>query len=210
MENPMKQNRAEREIRHGDIQLREDTIQQGENEYYVLEGTPVVFDQMTQLGKGLDGSPIFEILEKDCFNEADISDVVFNVNHGEGNHAVARTRNKTLSLEVREDGVHCTVLLDKNNPRCVQVYRDVKSGLLDKMSFAFTIADETFDEENNCYHVRKIGKVYDVSAVEFPAYGTTSISARRISEAVAEREKAVAKKLQEKKELLIRRINRNL
>lgn len=49
-----------------------------------------------------------------------------------------------------------------------------------------------------------------MSAVEFPAYGTTSISARRASEAVAEREKAVALKVEMKKELLIRKIDRSL
>lgn len=201
--------RNEREVRYGSIQFREESEKEDRG-YYILEGNPVVFDQKTCLGQGWDGNDIYEVMEKDCFKDADISDVVFNVNHGEGNHAVARTRNGTLSLETRDDGVHCTIKLDKSNPRCVQVYKDVKSGLLDKMSFAFTIKEESYDKEERCYHVRKIDKVYDVSAVEFPAYGTTSISARRASEAVAERKRAVAREVETKKELLIRKIVRSL
>ena len=153
---------------------------------------------------------IYEVIEADAFNQTDISDVVFNVNHGDGNHAVARTRNNTLKLDKQDDGIHCTVYLDKSNPRCVQVYKDVSSGLLDRMSFAFTIKDEEFDKNENCYHIKSIDKVFDVSAVEFPAYESTSISARRISSAVAERELAVAKNLETKRELLLKRIERNL
>lgn len=202
----------EREIRYGSIQVREAEIpSENDSDFYVLEGTPIVFNQKTKLGKNpFSGSDIYEIIEPTALDSADLTDVVFNVNHGEGNHAVARTRNNTLQLTKEADGLHCRVLLDKDNPRCVQVYKDVKSGLLDKMSFAFTIREESFDKEESCYHVRAIDKVYDVSAVEFPAYDTTSISARRASEAVAERERAVALALEAKREVLLKKINRNL
>lgn len=202
----------EREIRYGSIQVREAEIpSENDSDFYVLEGTPIVFNQKTKLGKNpFSGSDIYEIIEPTALVSADLTDVVFNVNHGEGNHAVARTRNNTLQLTKEADGLHCRVLLDKDNPRCVQVYKDVKSGLLDKMSFAFTIREESFDKEESCYHVRAIDKVYDVSAVEFPAYDTTSISARRASEAVAERERAVALALEAKREVLLKKINRNL
>lgn len=202
----------EREIRYGSLQVREiENEQEPSGQFYELDGTPIVFNQKTRLGRDMwSDKDIYEIIEPTALDSADLTDVVFNVNHGEGNHAVARTRNSTLQLSKETDGLHCRVLLDKDNPRCVQVYKDVKSGLLDKMSFAFTIKEESFDESEHCYHVRAIDKVYDVSAVEFPAYDTTSISARRASEAVAERERAVALALEAKREALLKQINRNL
>lgn len=177
----------DREIRFGvwNISKRSEDEEKKESEddgYYHLEGKAVCFDDPTvlytkeQTGNDFD---ISEVMEKDCFNEADISDVVLNVNHGEGNFGVARTRNKTLELDIRDDGVYINAKLKKDNPRCEQFYRDVSDGLLDRMSFAFTIDDEEYDEESHTYHVRKVGKVYDVSAVEFPAYGNTSISTTR-------------------------------
>lgn len=214
---PQKKKINEREIRFADIILREEpTSEQPEGEeqpedsgYYELVGTPIVFNQKTKLGN-FDEMEIYEVMEPDCFDDADISDVVFNVNHGDGNHATARTRNGTLKLTKKEDGVECLVKLDKKNPRCVQTYIDVKSGLLDKMSFAFTIDEEEFDRKESCYHVKKLGKIYDVSAVEHPAYSETSISARRAESAVVEEAKAVALKIETEKEDLIRQINESL
>lgn len=177
----------DREIRFGvwNVSKRSEDNTEGKDEddgYYHLEGKAVCFDDPTvlytkeQTGNDFD---ISEVMEKDCFDEADISDVVLNVNHGDGNFGVARTRNKTLALDIRDDGVYINAKLKKDNPRCEQFYRDVSDGLLDRMSFAFTIDDEEYDEESHTYHVRKVGKVFDVSAVEFPAYGNTSISAMR-------------------------------
>lgn len=200
--------RQERFIKLAEIHLRE--AQEGEDvddKYYIVEGKPVVINEKTELFE-FEGVKYFEIMEPGCFDGADLSDVVFNVNHGDGNHAVARTRNKTLELEVRDDGVYCKVKLDKANPRCVQVYTDIKSGLLDKMSFAFTIKEDSFNKDEKCFHVRKIGKVYDVSAVEHPAYEDTSISARRLESAEAEIKKAAeAEKVERKKQLTIQRID---
>lgn len=123
---------------------------------------------------------ILETIDKGAFDECDFSDVVMNVNHGDGNHAVARTRNKTLELNVTDDGLYVRdCKLKKTNQRCVQFYEDVKEGLLDRMSFRFHIQRQSFDEKENCFHIEKIDQVVDVSAVEFPANGDTSISESR-------------------------------
>lgn len=197
----------EREIRLGDLALRSE--EQNDENYYVVEGLPVVFNRKTCLGKSWDGEDIYEVIDRDAFSDCDMGDVVFNVNHGDGNHGVARTRNHTLELNVREDGVHCLVKLSKSNPRCVQVYEDIREGLLDKMSFAFTIQEQSYDKNERCYYVRKIDKLYDVSAVEHPAYEDTYISARRKSEleAVAKREQAVAEELNLRAKSIIDRLN---
>lgn len=196
----------EREIRINDIKLREASDSTQDENYYILEGLPIVFNKRTCLGKDYwTDREIYEEISDTAFDEADLSDVVFNVNHGDGNHAVARTRNGTLTLTKQNDGMHCVVKLSKNNPRCVQVYEDVREGLLDKMSFAFTIDEQSFSDKESCYFVRKVGKVFDVSAVEHPAYDSTFISARRKSEleAVAKREQAVAKELIELRKSII-------
>lgn len=195
--------RAEREVRisltnikfRSESELSSDEEKAKAEKYYILDGTPIVLDTRTCLGKNFwTGEDIFEEISKDAFDNADMTDVVFNINHGDGNHATARTRNETLELHVDKDNkeVRCTVYLDKNNPRCVQTYTDISTGLLDRMSFAFTIEEESYNEKEHCYYVRKIDKVYDVSAVEFPAYETTSISARRHELAVAEHERRTA------------------
>lgn len=207
--------RNEREIRLCDIELREaldgQVADNKDEGYYELVGNPIVFGRKTKLGRNpFTDEEVYEIMEPECFDGADVSDVVFNVNHGDGNHATARTRNGTLTLTKKDDGVECLVKLDKNNPRCVQTYIDVKSGLLDRMSFAFTIKEESYDKEERCYHVRKLGKIYDVSAVEHPAYEDTSISARRMESAVAERSRAEALKLEADKDVLLRKIDRYL
>ena len=56
------------------------------------------------------------------------------------------------------------------------------------MSFCFKVKKERYDQETHTWRVLKIKKLYDVSAVDIPAYDTTSISARSSRLAVAERE----------------------
>lgn len=165
-----------------------------DEKYYHIHGEPIVLGQETVLIKkgawGVDykgievpDKDIVEIIEKEALKDCDISDVVLNVNHGDGNHAVARTRNKTITFEMKDDGLYMDALLSKDNERCVQFYKDVREGLLDRMSFAFTIPfdGEEWEEEETRYvsRVTKIDKIYDVSAVEFPAYEQTSISEGR-------------------------------
>lgn len=203
-----KKARQERELRLADIHLRDAANgEEVDDNYNIVDGKPVCIGEKTKLFE-IDGIEYFEVMEPGCFDEADLSDVVFNVNHGDGNHAVARTRNKTLELEVKEDGVYCKAKLDKQNPRCVQVYTDIRSGLLDKMSFAFTIKEESYDNQERCFYVRKIGKVYDVSAVEHPAYEDTSISARRSGMVETESKRAAeAEKVEREKQLTISKID---
>lgn len=197
-----------REVRYAELRLVTREANTGENDdpYYHIEGTPIVFDRETVLwpdsmtGLGYD---IKEKMASTCMDGADISDVVLNVNHGDGNHGVARTRNKTLEFQIMEDGVHMSASLRKDNPRCAQFYKDVCDGLLDRMSFAFTISEESYDKETHTYTVRKINKVYDVSAVEFPAYDETSISATRSKDLEKFREELESRRaLAERKEEL--------
>jgi phage head maturation protease len=59
------------------------------------------------------------------------------------------------------------------------------------MSFAFTVEEDSYNSESRTRTILKIKKLYDVAAVDTPAYDTTSISARSFFEAEAEREKTL-------------------
>ena len=64
-----------------------------------------------------------------------------------------------------------------------------KEGLITKMSWAFTVADEEYDKENRTRIIKRVKKVYDVSAVSIPANDGTEISARSYLDGVIEVEK---------------------
>lgn len=154
-----------------------------DDKYFHVKGTACSINVRYVLyPKGFMGlsEDYYEQVDPGAFDGCDMSDVVLNVNHGDGNHAVARTRNQTLSLKATKDGLFIDdAKLNKTNPRCVQFYDDVSEGLLDRMSFRFHVDKESFDEKENCFHIEKIAYVRDVSAVEFPANGETSISQSR-------------------------------
>lgn len=148
-----------------------------ENNDMTIEGVACVFDTETTLFE-LAGTEYKEKVSREAFKEADVSDVIFNYNHG--GRVYARTRNESLHLDVKEDGLHVTIRLNPEDEGHQQLYRDIKSGLIDKMSYAYTVDDENYDVDTHTRTVLKIKKLYDVSAVDFPAYDSTSISARSV------------------------------
>lgn len=163
----------------------------------VIEGVACVFDTETTLFE-CDGIEYKEKVDKNAFKDADISDVIFNYNHG--GRVYARTRNASLHLEVKEDGLYTTINLNPEDEGHKELYRDIKSGLIDKMSYAYTVADQSYDVDLHLRTVLKIKKLYDVSAVDIPAYDSTSISARSILDLEkAEMEKLENDILKEKK-----------
>lgn len=185
------------------IKINEKINEVGQEEL-ILEGVPCVFDQETVLYKG----KYYECREKiadTAFNEADITDVIFNYNHG--GRVYARTRNNSLTLWVALDGLHMRAVLRNDDEGHIQLYKDIKSGLIDRMSFAFTVRESTYEyierQDEPTVEIRtitKIEKLYDVSAVDIPAYDTTSISARKAFD--AEREKRAAESRERAKLLL--------
>ena len=184
-----------RDFRLTNIEVRKN---EDDTEELVIEGVPCVFDTETVLYKG----KYYEFREKiaqSAFNEADMTDVIFNYNHC--GRVFARTRNNSLALEVNTDGLHMKACLKKQDRGHEELYSDIQSGLIDKMSFAFTVDEcsyeyiERSDEPNlELRTVTKIKKVYDVSAVDIPAYDTTSISARSVFDAERQGREAESQK----------------
>lgn len=157
-----------------------------ENGKMILEGYPVVFDKETLIGDEEWGW--YEIIDKKALDEADLSDVPLKYNHGDSKGILARTRNGSLKLTIDNKGLKMRAeLIDTTDN--VDIYKCVKSGLLDKMSFAFNVIEDEVKQEvgkTPRRTITKIGRLFDVAVVDLPAYDQTSIYARS-KEIVGER-----------------------
>ncbi len=140
-----------------------------------VEGYAVVFDSPTVLFE-MNGMEYREQICRGALDNTDMSDVIFNYNHG--GKVTARTRNNTLWLKVDDYGLFVRARLD-GTEEGRRLYEEIKGGYIDRMSFRFKIGEEGFDRDARQWNVRSIKKLYDVSAVDIPAYDDTSIEARR-------------------------------
>lgn len=178
-------------------------------EELVVEGVAAVTNQLTVLYKGKYYEDR-EIITSEAFANSDLSDVIFNFNHC--GRVYARTRNNSLELWLEGDGLHMRAHLRASDNGHQELYADIQSGLLDKMSFAFHVSEahwESYEDEASEYviytrYVTGIDKVYDVSVVDIPAYDTTSISARSAFDAERERRNAESIKHQAEHEEAVR------
>lgn len=134
---------------------------------------------------------VYEQIDPRAFDDCDMSDVIMQYDH-EG-RVFARNRNKTLQLEVDDHGLAIDAELS-GTELGRQVYNEIKGGYTDRMSFAFRVGEDsrvvTEDHETGLVTVMrtitKISKLYDVSAVSYPANPATEISARNYFEGVIE------------------------
>lgn len=121
---------------------------------------------------------------------------------------LARTKNKSLTLSVDEHGlkVHAELLDTHSNE---DVYKMVRAGLLDKMSFAFTVAKQSWDRSAKVplRKIESIDRLYDVSVVDLPAYDGTSIYSRSLDLADAELKAMDVAKRETEAELIRNKIN---
>lgn len=164
-----------KEIRFNVINHRE------ENDDLLLEGYAIVFDSETLIGDEQRG--FYESIDKNALSKANVKDVPLRYNHSEGFMILARTRNKSLELKVDDKGLFIRAKLQKDIQTHVDIYNMVRSGLVSKMSFAFDIVKSIVKrDENNTIHkkITEIGRLYDVSIVDFPAYDETEVYARSL------------------------------
>ena len=140
-----------------------------------------------------DGTKIYERIDAHALDGADMSDVIMQYDH-EG-RVFARQSNKTLILQPDYKGLKVAADLGKTD-LARGLYQDIEAGMINKMSWAFSVAEESYDRETHTRMILKIKKVYDVSAVSIPANGDTEISARAFASRSYE---------QERQELLKRR-----
>lgn len=194
----MPKNNENREYRS--MELR--AVRQGDDKDYIVEGYATTFNDTYELFR--DGNYIvMENVDRDAFKDTDMSDVIFQIDH-EG-RVYARTRNNSLSLEIDEHGLKTRTNLGLTESSR-SVYEDIDAGLYDRMSFAFTVNKDSYTEEERedgtvilTRTILGIGKLYDVSAVSFPANPNTDISARSKNAIDGEIKRFEAERLHEQK-----------
>ena len=156
---------------------------------YMVEGYASTFEPYKLLT--IDGVDYFERIEPTAFDNADMTDVVFRVDH-EG-RVYARTSAGTVELWHDEHGLGQRTDLSKTQA-ARELYADIEAGNYPKMSFAFTVAKDgdRFDQATHTRVIERIAKVFDVSPVSFPANPGTelSVSTRAYFDGVIEMEKA--------------------
>ena len=158
-----------------------------DSEYYV-EGFATTFNKPYLLYEW-DGVKYYEEIDRHALDEADLSDVIMQYDHQ--GKVLARLSNKTLGIEPTDKGLFIYADLSKSQA-AKELYEEIRNGLITKMSWAFTVAEDEYNRETRTRTIKKIKKVYDVSAVSIPANGDTDISARSWLDGVIDAEKREA------------------
>lgn len=162
-------------------------IRQNSDNEMILEGYAATFEEPTILYK-IGETEYKEVIERGAFDETDMKDCCLKYNHSDNIPLLARTKGGSLELSVDNRGLFFRAKL-LNTQSAKDVYTLVRSGALDKCSFAFTIKEDTYDRASNTRHIKKIDKLYDVAIVDIPAYDSTSVSARSFFESQVESER---------------------
>lgn len=150
-----------------------------------VEGYAATFDTPTVLYE-YDGIEYKEVIDRNAFAKTQMNDTVMNFNHG--GKPVARTKNSTLELRVDTVGLYITADLS-GTEEGRKLYEEIKGGYIDKMSFAFIVSEEEYNRDTHTRRITGIKRLFDVAAVDIPAYDTTSIQARSFFEVEAEKER---------------------
>lgn len=157
-----------------------------EDEVGVIEGTPIVFNQDTVIRDW--AGEFIERIDPNALATTDMKDVRLFVNHDMSKIALARSKNGngTMSFTVDDSGVHMRAILDiENNAEAKALYGAIQRGDLDGMSFGFRVRGQEWqnlESERPIRIITDISIIHEVSAVNYPAYPQTSISARSTEE----------------------------
>ena len=181
-----------------------------DQETYIVEGYASTFDPYVLFEYG--GVRYMEEIDRSAFNDCDMADVVFRVDH-EG-LVYARSSAGTLSLMVDDHGLFNRADLSKTSD-AKRLYEHIKAGDYLQMSFAFTVQEDSYDLDTHTRRILKIDRLYDVSPVSFPANPGTelNVSERSSHSSILEMEKrARDEKIKQalRKKLLAERLRKEL
>jgi len=173
-----------KEIRAFDFEVR---AEENDEHGSFITGQPIVYNEPSDMGW------YREYIDDGALDNTDLRDVRFLVNHNTDMIPLARSRNNnansTMQMEVIPNvGMSIRVDLDtENNSEAKSLYSAVKRGDISGMSFMFTVEEDKWEDLDSDYptrHILSFAKVFEVSAVTFPAYEQTSIQARGLSDAL--------------------------
>lgn len=181
-----------KEIRKLDLQFRAEDTEDNKMEikgYAAVFNSPETYDYT-------------EVIAPTAFDDADMSDVVLRYNHEDTFMVLARTRNDSLKLSVDEKGLFMDAILQDDIQSHKDIFNAIKSGLIDKQSFAFSIDEDVYDYDTDTRTITKIAKVFDVSVVDQPFYNGTDVSvARDMNNEFLQRREELRKQHEDKVEL---------
>lgn len=146
-----------------------------------VEGYATKYDPYVLFDDG--NKIVYEEFVRGCFNNCDMSDVIFQFDHA--GKVYARQSNNTLTVEADEIGLFVCADLSKTSASR-SMYEDIESGLVTKMSWGFFPDYDSLEvvETSDSITIRhhNIKKMFDVSAVSIPANNNTEIQARNFAD----------------------------
>lgn len=190
--------KSDREYRNMKIEVRE-VQNPDEDEKKIVTGYASTFEQPYMLFDG-DGWEYWEVVDRGAFDETDMNDVIMQYDHR--GRVFARTRNNTLEVNPDDEGLFIEADLGGTEIGR-ELYEEIRGGYTDRMSFGFTVKDESEDREKDengfvkfTRHIKKVAKLFDVSAVSIPANDGTSIGADAVSRSLADARDGVIERIE--------------
>ena len=160
----------------------------------IIEGYPIIFNSPATHGWT-------EIIDERALDNTDMTDVPLKYNHDDSHLIMARTRNNSLELKKDEKGLYMrATLIDTQSNK--DIYKSIKSGLLDKMSFAFIVDADEYDYDTDTRKILSIEKLFDVSVVDMPFYDATSVYARGLEASDFEEKRQQLREQEEQRRIL--------
>lgn len=179
-----------KETRLLNVELR---TPENEDDKMIVEGYAITFNSPATHG-------YTEVISDRALDNTDMSDVPLKYNHEDSHLIMARTRNKSLELKKDEKGLFIKAeLIDTQSNK--DIYKSIKAGLIDKMSFAFTVREDEYDYDTDTRTITDIDRLYDVSVVDIPFYDSTSVYARNDNDEFLARREELRKDHEAKKQL---------
>jgi HK97 family phage prohead protease len=141
-----------------------------------------------------------EIIAEGAFDGRLNDDVRFLINHD--GLPLARTTNGTLKLTTDERGLKYEAKV-ANTSLGRDLIELMRNGTINQSSFAFVVEDDSWEVRDgvNVRTINKVSRLYDVSAVTYPAYEEASVALRSMEEwKKQEDEKVMKENLEKEKE----------
>ena len=205
------ENREELETR-AHYSVSTSTIEaRSDSDEMIIESYAALYDNETNIG------PFKETIARGAFDDVMDNDVRALMNH-DPNYVLGRTGAGTLELEADDTGLKYRIKLGEQQ-YAKDLYESVKRGDISQSSFAFTIAEQSWNENRTVRSVDKIKTLLDVSPVVYPAYKDThGLVARNedtepelidnaVEETTSEENKEVKKTIKRSKKMNLKELN---
>lgn len=153
-----------------------------DSESGLIVGIPIVFDTPTDIGGWFQ-----ETIVKGAIEAESLSDVALFFNHDLSGKKIARSiipidKKGGMDFSINDANVTMRANVNRQRTDANDLYLAVEDGVIDGMSFMFRVKEERWEDMDTDYPKRfitKIDPIIEVSAVNYPAYKSTSINVAR-------------------------------